>query len=288
MTPRRGADRRRVRMGVPRRTRRAQARQCSCLCRRPSHDGGRVRPQRRGGRRSACRRLAQRVGARILGAVEATSAAVGANTNLGIILLCAPLAAAAETAASDLRASLAEVLARPRYCGCRPRVSRHRPRLAGRSRTQRAPRRVRARYGQPQRGDGRGGRPRPHRAAICHRFCRCFRSRPASASKPPSSGTPMLRWATLTAYLGFLSAFPDSHIVRKLDAATADAVRRQAAALQTSLQAARASGPTSSRSSGVGRRTKGQTHQSRHQRRPDGGDAVRTSAADHLAVGTQQ
>ncbi len=44
-----------------------------------------------------------RVGARILGAVEATFAAVGANTNLGIILLCAPLAAAADTAASDLR-----------------------------------------------------------------------------------------------------------------------------------------------------------------------------------------
>jgi len=38
-----------------------------------------------------------RVGKRILGAVEATDAAVGANTNLGIVLLCAPLAAAAET-----------------------------------------------------------------------------------------------------------------------------------------------------------------------------------------------
>ena len=37
------------------------------------------------------------VGARILTAVEATFAAVGMNTNLGIILLCAPLAAAAES-----------------------------------------------------------------------------------------------------------------------------------------------------------------------------------------------
>jgi triphosphoribosyl-dephospho-CoA synthase len=36
-----------------------------------------------------------RVGARILGAIEATAAAVGTNTNLGIVLLCAPLAAAA-------------------------------------------------------------------------------------------------------------------------------------------------------------------------------------------------
>lgn len=36
------------------------------------------------------------VGARILGAVEASFAAAGCNTNLGIVLLCAPLAAAAE------------------------------------------------------------------------------------------------------------------------------------------------------------------------------------------------
>ena len=36
------------------------------------------------------------VGARVLGAVEASFAAAGCNTNLGILLLCAPLAAAAE------------------------------------------------------------------------------------------------------------------------------------------------------------------------------------------------
>ena len=39
---------------------------------------------------------AARVGQRILDAVEATQNVVGANTNLGIVLLCAPLAAAAE------------------------------------------------------------------------------------------------------------------------------------------------------------------------------------------------
>ena len=37
-----------------------------------------------------------RVGTRVRAAVEATLTAVGQNTNLGIILLCAPLAAAAE------------------------------------------------------------------------------------------------------------------------------------------------------------------------------------------------
>src|SRR3954470_5717071 len=50
------------------------------------------------------------VGRRILDAVEATRAAVGTNTNLGIILLCAPLAAAAAVATMDLRVALADVL----------------------------------------------------------------------------------------------------------------------------------------------------------------------------------
>lgn len=40
------------------------------------------------------------VGERVLAAVEATHAALGQNTNLGILLLCAPLARAAEAAAS--------------------------------------------------------------------------------------------------------------------------------------------------------------------------------------------
>ena len=52
------------------------------------------------------------IGARILGAVEATWEAVGQNTNLGIILLAAPLAAGAERAnGAGLRASLQSVLA---------------------------------------------------------------------------------------------------------------------------------------------------------------------------------
>ncbi|MBP0615118.1 triphosphoribosyl-dephospho-CoA synthase [Jiella mangrovi] len=41
------------------------------------------------------------VGARILAATEASFAAVGVNANLGILLLCAPLAAAAETTAAE-------------------------------------------------------------------------------------------------------------------------------------------------------------------------------------------
>jgi triphosphoribosyl-dephospho-CoA synthase len=51
------------------------------------------------------------VGRRIRLAVEATRASVGRNTNLGIILLAAPLAAAAERG-GGLRAALADVLRR--------------------------------------------------------------------------------------------------------------------------------------------------------------------------------
>jgi triphosphoribosyl-dephospho-CoA synthase len=54
------------------------------------------------------------VGARILGAVEASFAATGLNTNLGIVLLSAPLAAAADTAGGppDLQGRLRRVLDR--------------------------------------------------------------------------------------------------------------------------------------------------------------------------------
>jgi triphosphoribosyl-dephospho-CoA synthase len=51
------------------------------------------------------------VGARILRAVEATKRAVGQNTNLGIVLLAAPLASAAlDRKGGELRARVAEVL----------------------------------------------------------------------------------------------------------------------------------------------------------------------------------
>lgn len=61
-------------------------------------------------------RAGDRVGARIEAAVAATRAAVACNTNLGIVLLCAPLALAAQRSAGDhrpesLRASLNATLA---------------------------------------------------------------------------------------------------------------------------------------------------------------------------------
>ena len=56
--------------------------------------------------------LGARIGQRVEGAVRATQAAVGCNTNLGILLLCAPLAAAAEAGApSSMRRAIEHQLA---------------------------------------------------------------------------------------------------------------------------------------------------------------------------------
>ena len=177
-----------------------------------------------------------RVGARILGAVEATSEAVGANTNLGIILLCAPLAAAAENDISDLRASLIEVL---------QRLDTKDTELTYRAIVLAAP----AGLGRSERHDVFGpaivslldamteasGRDRVARQ-YATRFADVF-----EVGLPRLEAAVVqyadLRWATLATYLEFLSAFPDTHIARKHGAPAADRVCDAAAALQRSLHA---------------------------------------------------
>jgi len=177
-----------------------------------------------------------RVGARILGAVEATFEAVGANTNLGIILLCAPLAAAAENDISDLRASLIEVL---------QRLDTKDTELTYRAIVLAAP----AGLGRSERHDVFGpaivslldamteasGRDRVARQ-YATRFADVF-----EVGLPRLEAAVVqyadLRWATLATYLEFLSAFPDTHIARKHGAPAADRVCDAAAALQRSLHA---------------------------------------------------
>ncbi len=178
-----------------------------------------------------------RVGTRILGAIEATFAAVGANTNLGIILLCAPLAAAADAGASELRASLGKVL---------HDLDTDDAALAFRAIVRAAP----AGLGHSARHDVfepanvtllQAMTEAADRDAIARQYATNF-------ADIFDLGLPLfeaarrrhteLKWATLTTYLGFLSAFPDSHILRKYDAQTAEQVRRAAAAHLASLQSA--------------------------------------------------
>jgi triphosphoribosyl-dephospho-CoA synthase len=179
-----------------------------------------------------------RVGTRVRAAVDATLKAVGQNTNLGIILLCAPLAAAAEARDAPLRPALARVLdgldlsdaadvfsaiaaANPGGLGRAPRHDVNAPPI------------VTLREAMAE----AAGRDRIARQYV------------TSYEDIFSLGLPALaaarrrhidaRWSTLAVYLTFLAALPDTHIGRKFDAATAEAVRREAADWRDAFAAAR-------------------------------------------------
>ncbi len=175
------------------------------------------------------------VGARIHEAVRRTRAAVGTNTNLGIVLLCAPLAAAA-LRPPPLRAALAAV-------------------LGGLDRTDAEEAFAAIRLAAPA---GLGDSPvhdvrRPAAGTLLEAM-RAARARDRIAAQYAGGfrdvfelGLPRLReglarwhdlaWATTAAYLGFLARFTDSHIRRKHGPARAAAVRRRAAALDAGLMA---------------------------------------------------
>jgi triphosphoribosyl-dephospho-CoA synthase len=162
-------------------------------------------------------------GERIQAAVEASLAAVGWNTNLGIVLLCAPLAAAAERGGPDLRAAVGTVLAS---------LDLDDARLAFEAIRRAAPG-----------GLGEAARHDVHRPAetslleamveaaprdriawqYAHRFANVFEiGLPAlrNLSERGADG----RLGTLAVYLSFLAAFPDTHVVRKLGIAVAQAI----------------------------------------------------------------
>jgi triphosphoribosyl-dephospho-CoA synthase len=179
---------------------------------------------------------AARVGERILSAVEATLAAVGANTNLGIILLCAPLAAAAEVADENLRAALAQVLRG---------LDRDDADLAFRAIVRAAP----AGLGRSARHDvfepaTAGLLPAMMEAADRDGVARQYATNFADVFDLGLSNLDAM-WdeadpkpATLATYLGFLAVFPDSHIIRKLGIQCAAEVKRKAASLHVSLRTA--------------------------------------------------
>ncbi len=168
---------------------------------------------------------AARVGARIRGAIEATIKAVGANTNLGIVLLCAPLAAAAELEGLGLRAALVRVLdgldigdANDGFAAIRQASP------AGLGRAERhdvfAPAQVTLKQAMAEAAD-RDCIGRQYATAFADVFDLGVAIHAAAATRWSDP-----KWATLAVYLGFLSRFPDSHIIRKYGAgAGADVCR---------------------------------------------------------------
>jgi triphosphoribosyl-dephospho-CoA synthase len=180
-----------------------------------------------------------RVGIRIDAAVAATFAAVDANTNLGIILLCAPLAAAAEcdAAFTDLRHALVKVLRN---------LDINDANLAFRAIVRAAP----AGLGHSASHDVFNPATVTLLQAMAEAADRDLVARQYATDFADifDLGLPVLeaahekgvdpKWATLTTFLAFLSAFPDSHIARKLGAETAHAVQSEAAEFRRMLEAA--------------------------------------------------
>ena len=178
-----------------------------------------------------------RVGLRIHRAVMATFAAVGTNTNLGIILLCAPLAAAAERDATNLRNALHQVL---------QDLNVDDADLAFRSIVRAAP----AGLGHSAQHDVfnpatvsllQAMSEAANRDMVARQYATDFadifdRGLPLFESVSRRRGE--AKWATLATFLGFLSAFPDSHIARKFGAETARCVQGTALNFARMLQAA--------------------------------------------------
>jgi triphosphoribosyl-dephospho-CoA synthase len=179
-----------------------------------------------------------RVGTRVRAAVEATLKAVGQNTNLGIILLCAPLAAAAEGPDAALRPSLSRVLdsldradaadvfaaiaaANPGGLGRAPRHDVNAPAL------------VTLREAMGEAAD-RDRIARQYVTAYDDIFSLGLPALVASRRRKSEA-----RWSTLAVYLTFLGAIPDTHIARRFDVGVAEAVRREAAERGDAYAAAR-------------------------------------------------
>jgi triphosphoribosyl-dephospho-CoA synthase len=171
------------------------------------------------------------VGTRIENAVEAAFAATGCNTNLGIVLLCAPLAAAherlREPASTDaLRVALLSVL---------ERLDVHDARAAFRAIAAARP----GGLGDVADHDVR------HAATIDLRSAMALAAERDSVARQYANGyadvfdtglrqfethaRESIERAVLETYLAYLRRWPDSHVMRKHGAAMAHAVQKEAA-----------------------------------------------------------
>ena len=175
-----------------------------------------------------------KVGARILGAVEASIDASGANTNLGIVLLCAPLAAAAE-AGGELRQALRRVL---------DELDREDADLAFRAIVRASPAGLgraehhdvfaRATVGLRQAMEEAAGRDRIAQQYVSG-FADVF-ERGETLFAARLAATRDRRLAALGVYLAYLAGFPDSHIVRKYGATVAARICNAASPVEAKVR----------------------------------------------------
>ncbi len=172
------------------------------------------------------------VGERIERAVSATWAAVGCNTNLGIVLLAAPLAAAAQALRADaheavplaaLRASLAAVLRRLDVADTRrayAAIAQANPAGLGRAPAQDV-------ADEPTVGLAQAMSLAADRDRIAAQYASGF-DEVFRVGVPAVIAAPGLREGALRAFLAFAASGPDSHIARKHGAAVAQTVMNEA------------------------------------------------------------
>jgi triphosphoribosyl-dephospho-CoA synthase len=176
------------------------------------------------------------VGTRIFGAIERTRRVVDCNTNLGIVLLCAPLAQAAlSPAPGELRGRLRRVLheldvadaeqafaairlAQPGGLGTAPEHDIRQPATVPLSVAM----------------AGAAARDRIAEQYVTG-FADVFEMGVARLRSGLSRWTSE-HWATTFAYLGFLARLPDSHVARKFGVERARAVCTAARPFETLMQ----------------------------------------------------
>lgn len=175
------------------------------------------------------------VGTRIERAVEATLAVAGCNTNLGIVLLCAPVALAFERCAAtppdaaSLRRALRQVLdaldlddARAAYRA----IAAANPGGLGRTEAQDV-------AAGPTVGLQEAMRLAADRDRIARQYATghadLFDTGLAALARQTAPPRPVDAAAVQALFLAFLGRWPDSHIVRKFGVAVAQAVTDEAA-----------------------------------------------------------
>ena len=173
------------------------------------------------------------VGERIEGAVNASLAAVGVNANLGIVLLCAPLAQAALEAVSDdlLSRSLDRVLSRLTVADAEAAyraIAAANPGGLGRTDEHDVsePPKITLRDAMAAAAD---------RDRIALQYVTGFED--VFAGAEAYRGRPSGREAVEDVYLGLLSLFPDSHVARKFGLDVAERLRGQAETFSAELDA---------------------------------------------------
>jgi len=176
----------------------------------------------------------QSPGERILQAVAATRETVRTNTNLGILLLCVPLASAAEGNAANLRGSVGKILTSLDLEDTRAiyqAIHLTSPGGLGSA----GEHDVRE---EPKTGILEAMALAADRDLIARQYTNGYADIfetgvPALEAAVHAGETGM--WPTIFAYLAFLSLFEDSHILRKHGQPAAAEVRREAAAILRDL-----------------------------------------------------